>query len=107
MKVWLGLLAEEAEHLFEFGRLDAADHSFGLGTAGEPLAPLAKALREVACERFSYQTAESEVGGQPSTSRLDQMESAIKSIQESLSLLGTQGDQRPKGRKPALIGDLG
>ena len=107
MKVWLGLLSEDSEALLDFGREDPPEHNFGLGAAGEPLVPLGQALQELANERFSYQTAESDLGSTGGKSRLDKLEATMISLQENLNALVGQGVQKTAGRKPALVRDRG
>lgn len=103
IKVWLGLLAPELESNLVFGELsqDAVSSAFPTedGTLG--FVPYALALSQLADDRYSFLTAESEMVEQDTRNRLARLEEAILNINTSLQSLRSQKGPVVETTQPA------
>ena len=87
LKLWLGLLKKDYEHLAEFDEEDV-DIDFPVETDGQRVLPYAQSLVAIAQDHFAFVTAESERNPpQDYESRLSSVESNLQEVLKQLQKL--------------------
>ena len=98
--LWLGFLKKEFEACLSFSE-PVSEEAFPTETGDVGYLPLAEALCLLADEKFSFLSAQSDVGGDGLNQRLAKLEEGFILIQQSLSQLAKGANPAPREAAPS------